>query len=263
MSEPAPKYEPVRDGMLPAQPVRWGVPAALLGLALFVAIIVGSALLARVGWIPHTDAVSFALTLVFYAVLVAYIIAVSHRRGLGRLARDFGFELRWVDLPIGVGLAILLHLVEGVLNSLAISVLKLPTAPTSNIDLPRSFVWAVVVGLGVASLLAPIVEELYFRGLLLRAVRNLVIRKSRFEGDRTTRRARMVSILVSAVVFAAFHLYEARNLTMLVVLGLDILAFGLFGGWIATRTGRLGPSIIMHIATNALGVIVALSAMPR
>jgi membrane protease YdiL (CAAX protease family) len=249
--------------MLPAQPVRWGLPAALIGLALFIAIIVGSGLLARVPWIPHTDAVGFSLTLLFYAVLVTYIVAVSRRRGLGRLVRDFGFELRWVDLPIGVGLAILLRIADVLINNLAISTLRLPAAPTSNIDLPKSFVWAVIVGLGVASLVAPIVEELYFRGLVLRAVRNVVIRKSRFEGDRTTRRARTVSILVSAVVFAAFHLYEARNLTMLVVLGLDILAFGLFAGWIATRTRRLGPSIIMHIATNALGVVLALSALPR
>lgn len=263
VSEPAPRYEPARDGLLPPQAVRWGIPAAIIGLAVFAAVIVGSSLLSTLSWLPRNDAVGFALMIVFYAVLVAYLFGVSRRRGLGRLSRDFGFELRWVDLPIGVGLAILLRILDVVIVGFVLGVLKLPNLPTSNIELPKSFVWAVIVGLGIASLVAPIVEELYFRGLVMRAIRNFVIRKSRFDGDRTTRTARTISIVVSAVIFAAGHLYEAKNVTMLVVLGIDILLFGLVAGWIATRTARLGPSMIMHIATNALGTVLALSAMQR
>jgi uncharacterized protein len=254
---------PQRSGLLPPQHVRWGLPDAAIGLGLFAAIIVGSSLLGSAPWFPRSDATGFALTAVFYAVLVAYVIGVTRRRGLGSLARDFGLELRWVDLVIGVGLAIAVRIAEVVIYNFAIGVLHLPVAPTSNLDLPRSYVWAVIVGLGIASLVAPVVEEIYFRGLLMRAVRNFVIRRSRFEGDRATQRARTLSIVISAVIFAAFHLYEARNLTMLFVLGINILVFGLVAGLIASATKRLGPSIIMHIATNAFATVVLLSDFPR
>jgi uncharacterized protein len=249
--------------MLPAQVVRWGLPDAALGLGIFVAIIVGSGFLGRLPWFPRSDALGTAITVVFYAILAAYVVVVAHRRGLGSLTRDFGLELKWVDLLIGVGLAILLRIVTVFVYNFAIGVLRLPTAPTSNLDLPKNFVWAVIVGLGIASLVAPIIEELYFRGLLMRAIRNAVIRRSRFGGDRTTARARTVSVIVSAIIFAAFHLYEATNLTMLFVLGADILVFGLVAGTVASRTRRLGPSVVMHIATNAFSTVILLSGYPR
>jgi uncharacterized protein len=196
-------------------------------------------------------------------ILAAYILVVSRRRGLGSVPRDFGLELRWIDLIIGVALAIALRIITVVIYNFAIGVLRLPDAPTGNLELPKNFVWAVIVGLGIASLIAPIIEELYFRGLLMRAIRNLVIRRSRREGAPTIARARTTSIVVSAVIFAAFHLYEARNLTMLFVLGVNILVFGLIAGAIATRTERLGPSLVMHIATNAFGTVLLLSSYPR
>ena len=263
VSEPAPRPSTPRDGLLPPQAVSWGLPDAALGLGLFVAIIVGSSFLGRAPWFPHSDALGTAITVVFYAVLVAYAVVVARRRGLGSLTRDFGLELKWVDLLIGVGLAIVLRFVTVFIYNFAITALRLPAAPTGNLELPKNFVWAVIVGLGIASLIAPIVEELYFRGLLMRAIRNAVIRRSRFEGERTTARARTISVVVSAIIFAGFHLYEATNLTMLFVLGVNILVFGLIAGAIASRTRRLGPSLVMHIATNAFGAVLLLNSYAR
>ncbi len=263
VSDPRPISAPPREGLLPAQVVRWGLPAAIIGLALFAAIIVGSYFLGRAPWYPRSDALGTAILLLTYAVLVAYLVAVVRVRGLGSLVRDLGLELRWIDLLIGVGLAVVVHFADVFIYNFAVGVLRLPVAPTSNAELPRSFVWAVIVGLGIASLIAPIVEELYFRGLLMRAVRNLVIRRARFEGTKTTRRATWISVVTSAVVFAGFHLYEARNPTMLFVLGVDILVFGLLAAAVASRTRRLGPSLIMHISTNAFATVVLLSTYPR
>jgi uncharacterized protein len=263
VSESGRRADAPRADLLPPEPVRWGLPDAALGLALLVAIIVGSWLLGHAPWLPHSDALGTAITAVFYAVLIAYAVGIARRRGLGRLSSDFGLELRWIDLLIGVGVAIGVRVADVIVYNFAIGALRLPIAPTGNLELPKNFVWAVIVGLGFASLVAPIVEEIYFRGLLMRAIRNFVIRRSRFQGERTTRRARGLSILISGVVFAGFHLYEATNLTMLFVLGVSILIFGLVAGVLASATKRLGPSIIMHISTNAFGAVILLSSYPR
>ena len=91
---------------------------------------------------------------------------------------------------------------------------------------------AVVVIVG-----APIVEELFFRGLVLRSLQR------RF-GDAW-------SVIASAGVFGLAHLSTsgaALQLPALVALGL-ILAV------LALRTGRLGPGIFAHGAFNAVTVV--------
>ena len=249
-----------RSGLLPAQRVRWGLPDAVAGLVLTAAIGGGQVLLARAPRLPHGDWVGVTLQTLFYLLIAAFLVLVSKTRGLGRIRRDFGFELRWVDLLIGVGLAIVLQVASVLVDQLAFDVLKLPVLPTGNVSLPKSRGWAVFDGLAIGAFLAPIVEELFFRGLVMRAVRNLVIRRAKFEGPATTRRAARVSILVSALVFTAAHLYESRNLTMLFVLGVWIFIVGLVTAAIATRPGRHRPSMIAHILTNGVSAVVVLGS---
>jgi membrane protease YdiL (CAAX protease family) len=250
---------PARSGLLPTQRVRWGLPDVAVGAVLTAAIIGGQTLLARAPWFPHLDWLGVTLQTLFYLIIAAFLVVVSKTRGLGRIRLDFGFELRWIDLLIGVGLAIVLQIASVLVNQIAFDLLRLPVAPTGNVSLPKSPGWAVFDGLAIASFLAPVVEELFFRGLVMRTVRNLVVRRSKIEGPRTTRRAARISILVSALMFAAAHLYESRNLTMLFVLGVWIFIVGLVTGAIATRTGRLGPSMITHILTNGLATVLLLT----
>ena len=89
-----------RSGLLPAQRVRWGLPDAVAGLVLTAAIVGGQVLLARAPWLPHGDWVGVTLQTLFYLLIAAFLVLVSKTRGLGRIRRDFGFELRWVDLLI-------------------------------------------------------------------------------------------------------------------------------------------------------------------
>lgn len=255
----APDHSPQREGTLPPQPVRWGMVAAIVGLAVASALIGAQYLLARAPWIPRSDGVAVTFQVVFYAIVLAFLIVVAKRRGLGSLRRDFGFELKWIDLLIGIGLAVAVQIADALIYYFAINVLRLPVAPTGNLVLPKERWLAVLDGLAVAAFFAPIVEELFFRGLVMRAIRNLVIRRAKFEGPPTTRRAARISVVVSAAIFAAGHLYESRNLTMLFVLGVSIFVFGLITGAIATRTGRLGPSMMTHMLTNGFGIVVLLS----
>lgn len=250
---------PARDGLLPPQPVRWGLPDSAVVLAIGVLAIVGTLFLARATWVPHTDLVGIAVQTLFYVVLAAALFVVVRRRGLGGFRRDFGLELKWIDFPIGVGLTVAINLADILVYYFAVAILGLPKAPTSNVELPKSRVLAVIDALAIAAFLGPIVEELLFRGLIMRSIRNFVIRHSTFEGSTATRWGKRASVVVSALIFAAAHLYEARNPTMLFVLGVSIFIFGLITAAIATRTGRLGPSMLTHMFVNGFAAVTLLT----
>jgi membrane protease YdiL (CAAX protease family) len=87
----------------------------------------------------------------------------------------------------------------------------------------------VVLLVVITVVLAPPIEELFFRGLLLRSIENRY-------GPRW-------ALWGSSVVFAAVHL-QGLQFPALVLIGLVL-------GWLALRTDRLGPSIWAHVAFNA------------
>ena len=84
---------------------------------------------------------------------------------------------------------------------------------------------------------APVVEELFFRGLVLRSLQR------RF-GDTW-------AVVGSAVVFGVAH-FEPLQLPALVALGVIL-------GVMAVSTKRLGPSIFAHAGFN-LVTMIALAA---
>ena len=84
---------------------------------------------------------------------------------------------------------------------------------------------------------APIVEELFFRGLLLRSLRKRRIPAS-------------AAILICGVVFAGFHFQGAQ------FAGLTVVGIGL--ACLAMWTDRLGPGIVAHAVFNAISVITLL-----
>jgi hypothetical protein len=92
---------------------------------------------------------------------------------------------------------------------------------------------AVVVG-------APIVEEIFFRGLTLRALE--------------ARMRRRTALVVSAFVFGAAHLLVPQFPALLVI--------GLICGWLAQRDGRIGRAIWAHVGFNAVTVAVLLLETP-
>jgi membrane protease YdiL (CAAX protease family) len=90
----------------------------------------------------------------------------------------------------------------------------------------------LVVGLG-----APLMEEIFYRGLVQGALlkRGLVP---------------AISVVITAAVFAAAHTS--------VIEFPALFAFGLGVGALAVRSGRLGPSIAAHVTFNLVTVITTL-----
>ncbi len=96
----------------------------------------------------------------------------------------------------------------------------------------------VMVFLGIG-ILAPIFEELVFRGLLFEHIANL------WGG--------MVAVIITALIFTVIHLqYNAYILSALV-----ILAFIL--GMMRLRTGSIWPSTIIHVVNNCMSVWLIMS----
>jgi membrane protease YdiL (CAAX protease family) len=92
-----------------------------------------------------------------------------------------------------------------------------------------------VASLAVMALLAPLVEEAVFRGLLY--------------GWLAGRWGTTAAWLVSSVVFAAAHVEPAHILL--------VLPLGLWFGWLRQRTDSLWPSLIAHVVNNGLAVVAA------
>lgn len=81
----------------------------------------------------------------------------------------------------------------------------------------------------VASIFAPLFEEIIFRGFLFSALRN--------------RMAPWIAALLSSLLFASLHNYSYIGLV-------DILAFGMIMCWIYQKTGTLWPGILFHAIMN-------------
>lgn len=88
----------------------------------------------------------------------------------------------------------------------------------------------LVVG---ALLIAPVLEEIIFRGIVLKGLLS----------SYGTKKA----ILLAAFIFAVFHGAPSQAFGALIL--------GLFFGWIYYKTQSLGTTILLHFVTNAAGLL--------
>jgi membrane protease YdiL (CAAX protease family) len=243
----------------PGSAVRWGLPQFFIGLVAFVAVVVAVNLLALALPRDAQGPLLFAAVLAGYGALFGTALLASKRRGTGSLARDFGLSFRPVDLAIGLGVGLAAKIV-GVLVAIPLVGLSGGT-PTSNVPLQNDFLWTVLNTVIATTLVAPVVEELFFRGMLLRAIRNGILRgpaahpRNEPPSPSLVRSALLGSVLISSAAFMLVHLYQALDLPTLLVLGSSTLILGLANAVLATRTGRLGPGIVAHIVFNGVALL--------
>ncbi|MBX9944680.1 MAG: CPBP family intramembrane metalloprotease [Reyranella sp.] len=119
--------------------------------------------------------------------------------------------------------------------SIAVSQIGLdPQGVRQAVDLAREPAM-LLVGLVVLAGLAPLAEELVFRGLLY--------------GWLEGRWGGAVAWIASSLAFAAAHVEPAHAIL--------VLPLGLLFGWLRWRTGSLWPSLVAHTANNGLAVVAA------
>ena len=193
------------------------------------------------------------LLLLSYAVVWVPFLAAAgvavYVRGTGSAARDLGLRITWLDVLFGVGAGLLARAAAGIVE-IAVTGRMLGTGVTFGDTVYDG--WWLFGTIFAPVLLAPFVEELFFRGLLQRAVQRS---STALLGRRT---AIVISILASAGLFALLHVTQAANPTAALILGASTFVFGLATATIAGLTGRIGGSIVTHVVFNGLLVLTSL-----
>ncbi len=169
-----------------------------------------------------------------WAGLAITVFVAATRRGTG-LRRDFGWSMRISDIPVG--------LVAGLLSQvLVVWLIYAPFQQFFEFDVSepaRSITDRAATGGDIAMVMlgvvvgAPIFEELFFRGLALRA----------FE----RKWGAVVGVLASSALFGAIHFQ--------LLLFPALMAFGIIAALLVKRYGRLGPAIWAHVGFNLIAVV--------
>jgi membrane protease YdiL (CAAX protease family) len=222
-------------------PARWGLGDVGTGILASFALstLVGGTIVSLAGWTDGRIPV-WGLALLQLPLWAGYVGAVllAGSKGGGVVA-DFGLRQRPRDVPVGLVVGVLTQVIGVWLVYLP--VLRLTGIDPEELSRPARelasradsawgwVLFALIVGLG-----APVVEELFYRGLFLRAL------TKRGMGD-------VGAVVVTSLVFALVHLQ------LLQFLGLA--TFGLVAGALTVRTRRLGPAIWAHVGFNLTTVL--------
>lgn len=185
---------------------------------------------------------TLVLQMPLWGGLAGAAVLASMRSGSGNLLADYGFTLRIRKREVGIGLLAGLG-AQLILVPLLYVILR-PLIDSGDLSARARDLGDQSEGLGGAILLillvmigAPIVEEIFYRGLVMRSIQR------RF-GPRW-------ALVGSSLLFGATHL-SAIELVFLT-------AFGFVAGALALRTGRLAAPIVAHVAFNGVTVTALLS----
>jgi len=241
---------PVDPGARALRQPRWGLGDAVGGWVLaYSATAIATALLLAAFGYSSDDAAHNRLPLSMIALsypplwlgFVGVPIWAAATKGNGWV-HDFRARIRGIDVAVGVaaGLAAQLVLVPVVsypwlrllhqdVDDLARPAKELADKAGST---PGIILFAVIVVIG-----APLAEELFFRGLVLRSIEHRV--------------GSIWAVVLTGVIFGATHL-QPLQFPALAVAG---MVFGL----LAVRADRLGPAVMAHMTFNAATVISLLA----
>jgi membrane protease YdiL (CAAX protease family) len=184
------------------------------------------------------------LGVVGYAPSVAWCRSVSRRWGSGRFRADVGFQARWVDAgwgPVTWGACLVAQIAVGLL----VLGLKIPftsnTKDISELSADRGYVVSTLI---LAVVAAPLVEEIVFRGVVMRGL------LSRFRAP--------MAVGLQGGLFGLAHFDPIRGLGNIGLL-LVLSAVGCVLGGAAYLIRRLAPTMIAHAILNGIAMAIALS----
>jgi len=216
-------------------PARLTLPLALG--AYFVGLVLSSVAIAQMtekgsGVESMNGVETFVSSLPLFLSLAGGALVIPALGGLDPVSALRLDRFRWYDVPLG--------LVGGALAQLALIPIYAPILRFVDDDVSAAArqltdrfsdgeIWLLVL---MVVIVAPVCEELFFRGLV--------------QGGLERSLPRAPALLLSALIFGAVHFQL-----------LQFLGLGLFGLVLAValnRTGRLSVTIFLHMGFNLMGV---------
>ena len=228
-----------------ARRVRWGMGDFFwVFVGGFVAAYIAALIAIGVGgWQPgdlsgnEKTLVSGIGAIAQYGAFWALLVVILRSKG-GGIVRDLGVV---ADREVG---AIIGWFFAGAALQVAINISLLPITTLRDQDsqaiveqIDRSSGIALAMLVLSAGLLAPVFEELLFRGLFLRSLLRRV--------------PAATAIVVSGSVFGVVHLSDPDAFVILP----GLVAIGLISGWLAVSSRGMARSIALHIGFNLIAVI--------
>lgn len=171
------------------------------------------------------------------------LLYMSRSRGTASWEIDFGLRFQasdWLGLIYGPFLQLGVVIFVQLPLMWLLNIEDPPVQDVAEIADEASSVVARLVVFVVVVVVAPLTEELLYRGVLLSRLRREV--------------SAHVAVAIAAAVFAGIHLLDPD--TAFIVPGLFVI--GLVLGYQALHTGRIGLSIATHAGVNLLAAIFLL-----
>jgi uncharacterized protein len=180
--------------------------------------------------------------IVAYGVLLAGTIAFARRSGSARavlaLRRPRLVDLAFVPVVL-VAVVVAAALINAVFHGGEAQGLDVENHPRDA----RQWLW-LVLAVVVLTIVAPVCEELFFRGAVLSSIAAGRIGRLGHAG---------ISLIAStAVIFGAAHLIPSA-FPALAVVGAGL-------AYLRLRSGSVVPGMLLHVLFNSLAVVAALSA---
>lgn len=186
------------------------------------------------------------LGVVGYGPSVIWWWFAMKRWGSGDPRRDVGFSPRWADLGWGPLIWIATILVQVAVATIVL-VLDVPLANNtddiSDLAGDRTYTVAIVITAVVA---APLVEELVFRGIVLRSLLSV------------SRPA--VAVAGQGILFGVAHVDPVRGVGN-IGLAMVLSAVGVSFGVAAYLLRRIGPTMVAHAIFNGVVMIILLTGV--
>lgn len=229
-------------------PPRWGMGDAALAflLGMLFAILLDGLYVAVVG---RGDTLGFTIVSLvgLWVGLAGVPYLASRRKGSGSLAEDFGFRVTRRDLGIGLlaGVFSNLILINAVVLAFRLIGPDVDVGGQARELTNGAEGWGLAILAPFIGLGAPVVEELFFRGLLQRSI--------------ARRLGPAIGVAGSAVAFGFVHLQPDLSGWSQLALSTALGSFGALLSVLTHRAGTLGPAIVAHVVFNTI-TLVALAA---
>ena len=207
-----------------------GIKNILLGI-LFIGLYFSQNLLSFV----KIPTLGLAILLSFFTNIVILVIGVlifkvNLKRDLSYLKSHFRSYLSFIGPKLGIAYIVY------VVSALVVSFIS---GSSSSVNQQTIEALPLYYTLPLAILLAPIIEELLFRGCLRRFIKNDTL-----------------FIIISAVTFGLLHTVHEANLFLVIIVSVPYAILGGFFAYIYTKTNNITTNIICHSFHNTVVMLL-------